>query len=113
MGELRVVLDGVPLPEGESRAFWQRFSAWMEEHVGDLAGFAAAEGLQSVKPELHGGAPVLVASRSAVQVPYTTAVKRSEPGPSGGRPGAKGPPARENGPKRAAAKGTPPRRRGR
>jgi hypothetical protein len=112
MGELRVVLDGVPLPEAESRAFWQRFSAWMDEHVGDLAGFAAAEGLKSVKPEIHNGAPVLVVSRSAAQVPYTNAVQRAEHGPSGGR-GAQGAPAKRGAPHRGGAKGAPPRRRGR
>jgi hypothetical protein len=79
MGELRVILDGEPMPAEEALAFWRRFSEWMEGHVGDLAGFAAAEGLQSVRPELHGGAPVLVASRSRAQVPYATAVKRPEP----------------------------------
>jgi hypothetical protein len=81
MGELRVILDGVPMPAEEALAFWRRFSEWMEGHVGDLAGFAAAEGLQSVRPELHGGAPVLVASRSKPQAPYATAVKRAVSAP--------------------------------
>jgi hypothetical protein len=70
---LRVFIDGTPLADLEGRALWQRFSAWMEEHKGDLAGFAAAEGFASVHPELHGGEPALIASRTAPQQPYTSA----------------------------------------
>jgi hypothetical protein len=79
MTALRVLVDGVPLPDEEARAMWHRFSAWMESHEGDLAGFASAEGLTSVHPEMHGGLPVLVASHSAPQGPYGPApTKRSE-----------------------------------
>ena len=74
---LRVLIDGVPLAEPDSRALWQRFSAWMEEHAGDLGGFARAEGFASVHPELHDGEPVLVASRRAPQRPYASAPARS------------------------------------
>jgi hypothetical protein len=77
---LRVVVDGEPMPAEEAIAFWKRFSAWMDEHQGDLGGFAKSEGLASVRPEMHSGAPVLVGSRSAAQTPYTTAPKRTEPG---------------------------------
>ncbi len=70
---LRVLVDGAALPEADAKAMWQRFSAWMDEHKGDLGGFARAEGLASVHPELHGGEPVLVASRTATQRPYTSA----------------------------------------
>lgn len=73
---LRVLLDGEAMPAEEAIAFWKRFSAWMDEHQGDLGGFAKSEGLASVRPEMHSGAPVLVASRSAAQTPYTTAKKR-------------------------------------
>jgi hypothetical protein len=76
MTTLRVLVDGEPLPNEEGVAFWKRFSAWMDEHPGDLGGFAKSEGLASVQPEMHGGAPVLVASRSGVQKPYTSARKR-------------------------------------
>lgn len=69
----RVLVDGQALPTEEAIAFWKRFSAWMDEHPGDLAGFARTEGLSSVTPEMHSGAPVLVASRTAPQKPYTTA----------------------------------------
>jgi hypothetical protein len=78
-GRLAVVVDGVPLPEAEARAFWERFSAHMDASKGDLAGFAKAEGLSSVHPEMRNGEPVLVASRSAPQRPYTTARERRPP----------------------------------
>ncbi len=73
---LRVLIDGAPLADPEARALWQRFSAWMEEHQGDLAGFARAEGFASVHPELHDGEPVLIASRTAPQQPYENAPTR-------------------------------------
>jgi hypothetical protein len=81
MSLLRVLLDGEPLPTEEGIAFWKRFSAWMDEHPGDLGGFASSEGLTSVTPEMHSGAPVLVASRSAAQRPYTSAPTKKEGGP--------------------------------
>jgi len=77
MSFLRVTLDGEPLSTEEGIAFWKRFSAWMEEHPGDLAGFAKSEGLASVHPEMHDGSPVLVASHTAPQKAYTTAPKKS------------------------------------
>jgi hypothetical protein len=73
---LRVLVDGVALEADASRAFWRRYSAWMEEHEGDLAGFAKSEGLTSVHPEIQGGAPVLVGSRTAPQRPYSPAARR-------------------------------------
>jgi hypothetical protein len=76
---LRVLVDGAAMAEEPARAFWSRFSAWMEEHRGDLGGFARTEGLASVQPEMHGGEPVLVASRTAQQGAYT-------PAPSGRKP---------------------------
>jgi hypothetical protein len=85
---LRVLVDGTPLAEPEARAFWQRFSAWMDEHKGDLGGFARAEGLASVNPELHAGEPVLIASRTAPQAAYTTAPSKRghTPPPSPAQP---------------------------
>jgi hypothetical protein len=76
MSVLRVLVDGEALPTEEAIAFWKRFSAWMDEHPGDLGGFARSEGLTSVTPEMHAGAPVLVASHTAAQKPYTTARKK-------------------------------------
>jgi hypothetical protein len=73
MSALRVLVDGTPLSDDDARAFWKRFSDWMEEHRGDLSGFARAEGLASVHPEMHASGPVLIASRSAQQRPYGVA----------------------------------------
>lgn len=81
---LAVIVDGVPMPDEEARAFWERFSAHMDANKGDLAGFAKSEGFASVHPEMRGGAPVLVVSRTASQKPYATA--RSAPGSSGPQP---------------------------
>jgi hypothetical protein len=52
----------------------------MEEHKGDLAGFAKAEGFASVHPELHGGEPVLIVSKTAAQKPYASAATKPAPG---------------------------------
>lgn len=84
---LAVLVDGAPLAEVEARAFWERFSAYLEEHRGDLAGFAKAEGFASVHPETRAGVPTLVASRTEGQRPYANAPNRKDgPGASGGKP---------------------------
>jgi hypothetical protein len=67
---LAVLVDGVALPADEARALWQSFSDWMEEHRGDLAGFAAKEGFLSIHPGVDNGRPVLLASRTKPQQPY-------------------------------------------
>jgi len=80
-----VYVDGAALPEEEARAMWRRFSDFMEEHKGDLAGFAAAEGFASVHPAVENGKPVLHASKTSAQRPYasvTTGMGR-EPRSSG------------------------------
>lgn len=84
---LAVLVDGTPMPDAEARAFWERFSAWMEEHRGDLAGFASREGFASVHPGVDAGRPILRASRSASQKPYA-AVRDTSPaaGSGGGSP---------------------------
>jgi hypothetical protein len=58
------------MPEAEALSLWERFSDWMEDHRGDLAGFAAQEGYASVHPGVEGDKPVLRASKSAGQRPY-------------------------------------------
>lgn len=68
---LAVKVDGVALSENEARAMWERFSDWMEEHRGDLAGFAKKEGFVSAHPGVDNGKPVLLLSREAAQRPYT------------------------------------------
>jgi hypothetical protein len=70
---LAVVVDGVSLGDEEARALWARFSAHMEAHKGDLAGFAKSEGFASVHPEMHDGRAVLVASKDAPQRAYGNA----------------------------------------
>ena len=73
---LGVLVDGTPMPEAEARSFWERFSDWMEEHRGDLAGFAAQEGFASVHPGVDGDRPVLRASKSEPQRPYSASKPR-------------------------------------
>lgn len=85
MSGLAVYVDGQPMPEAEARALWQRFSDWMEEHRGDLAGFAAKEGFASIHPGVEDGRPVLLASRTEVQRPYAPV------GRGGGSDGRHGP----------------------
>ncbi len=82
---LRVRIDGELLAEEPARDFWKRFSAHMEANKGDLAGFAANEGLASVRPAFEDGAALLIGSRSEAQVPYTN-VTPTEPNDSGKRP---------------------------
>jgi len=80
---LAVLVDGTPMVEKEALALWERFSAWMEEHRGDLAGFAVQEGYASVHPGVDGDQPVLRASRTAGQRPY--AAVRGQPPASEGK----------------------------
>jgi hypothetical protein len=75
---LAVLVDGAPLPEDEAVALWDRFSLWMEEHRGDLAGFATQEGFASVHPGVDGDRPVLRASKTAGQRPYAPVTAGSE-----------------------------------
>ena len=79
-------MDGVPLPDEEARAFWRRFSDFMEENRGDLAGFAKKEGFASVHPGVDDGGPVLYASRSEAQKPYGPASRRGGSGARHGDP---------------------------
>jgi hypothetical protein len=83
---LRVVIDGTPMSEDLARALWDRFSAHMDAHPGDLAGFAKAEGFASVHPTAEGGRALLRVSRTEAQLPYGA---RALPSPGGGsRPGS-------------------------
>ena len=61
MSEARLLVeaDGRSLPADESRAVWERFSAWMDAHPGDLAGFASKEGYAGAHAESRGGKAVL------------------------------------------------------
>ena len=82
---LGVLVDGTPMPEADALSFWERFSDWMEEHRGDLAGFAAKEGFASVHPGVDGDKPVLRVSKSAGQQPYAP-VRGDQPTGPGGSP---------------------------
>ena len=57
---LAALLDGAPLPDPEAKALWLRFSAHMDEHEGDSAGFARQCDWHSVSPEYRKGQAVLV-----------------------------------------------------
>lgn len=97
---LRVLVDGVALPEAEAREFWARFSAHLDAHKGDLKGFAAAEGFASVHPETRGGEPSLIVSRTEAQRAYTHAPSRGT-GPPSSAPGG------SRAPQRGGAEGKP------
>ena len=90
---LSVYVDGAAMPEADARSFWQRFSDWMEENRGDLAGFAAREGFASVHPGVENGRPVLYASKTQGQRPYgpVSAPASGAPGGAGGSGGRHAP----------------------
>ena len=101
---LGVLVDGIALPDEEARTLWERFSEWMEEHRGDLAGFAAKEGFVSIHPGVDNGRPVLLASKTAAQRPYGPATTVAQPGrPPGSKIG--GSDARHGAPQRDRSSG--------
>jgi hypothetical protein len=57
---LAALVDGRDLPEDEARALGVEFSAHMDEHRGDMAGFAQKKGFHAVRPEHRTGRAVLV-----------------------------------------------------
>jgi len=71
----RAVRDGEALESDEARELWRHFSAWMDEHPGDLAGFAGALGVTSVRPALDARGAVLVISTTETQVAYGSAAR--------------------------------------
>jgi hypothetical protein len=96
---LVVLLDGALLPEDEARTLWMAFSAHMDEHRGDMAGFAKAHGYHEVRPEYRKGQAVLLVSTTA-----EAAAKVAAPPPK-----PKGPPAKKGG---VARKGGPATKKG-
>ncbi|MBI4955532.1 MAG: hypothetical protein HY908_26155 [Myxococcales bacterium] len=68
-GALRATAAGVELPAEETRALWQRFSAYMDEHRGDLPGFAASEGFAYAAARYTRGAAVLELAHEAPPPP--------------------------------------------
>ena len=95
---LAVLLDGAPLAEEEARALWTGFSAHMDEHRGDMAGFAKLRGYHEVRPEYQKGQAVLIVSTTA-----EAAAKAAPPPPP--KPAAK--PAKKPAPKPAKKPATP------
>jgi len=79
---LAVLVDGAPLEEEAARALWAEFSAHMDEHRGDMAGFAKQKGWQSVAPEYRQGRAVLVVKTGAAPTkPAPTKPKPAKPAP--------------------------------
>jgi hypothetical protein len=58
---LAALVDGVALSGEAARDLWKRFSDYMGEHRGDLAGFAKNNGFIRIAPEYRNGRAVLVA----------------------------------------------------
>jgi hypothetical protein len=109
-GALAVIVDGEPLPVDEARAFWGRFSAYMEEHKGDLAGFAKQEGFASVHPAMQNGEAILLASRTSAQRPYAPVAPAGSGQTHGGSSGHRGSP--RDPAKGKAGRGKGPKQRG-
>ncbi|MFT3768077.1 MAG: hypothetical protein QM820_21720 [Minicystis sp.] len=103
---LAVLKDGAPLPDDEARALWIAFSAHMDEHRGDMAGFAKLKGWHSVLPEHRKGQAVLVVSTT----PEAAAkAKAAAPPPKAAGQGKGGPPkgGKPQGGGQAKGKGAP------
>lgn len=83
--KLAVLVDGVALDAEPARALWTEFSAHMDEHKGDMAGFAKKKGWQSVAPEFRQGKAVLVVKTGAPAVR------------TGGKPAGKAAPSKSKG----------------
>jgi hypothetical protein len=77
---LLVIADGRKLPDDEARAVWTRFSAWMDEHPGDMDGFARREGWATARPETRDGKAVLVLSNEKAPAPPRAGSPRSKRG---------------------------------
>jgi hypothetical protein len=84
---LAAFVDGVALGGDEARALWKDFSAHMDEHEGDVAGFAAKRGWASIAPEFRLGQAVLVV-RTTPNAPGPPAPAAQKKG-GGGRPRAR------------------------
>jgi hypothetical protein len=97
---LAAVVDGAPLDPEAARALWTEFSAHMDEHRGDMSGFATKKGWKSVAPEYQRGKAVLLVR--------TGGPMKAAPPP---KPAANPPPARapnkQAGPSRARKQAEP------
>lgn len=114
---LAAFLDGKALPDDEARALWKDFSEHMDEHRGDMAGFAAKRGWASVAPEYRGGQAVLVVRTTpgAPGLPPAAKPTKKPAQGGGGRPPGGGKPRPKKGPPPARGgggggrKGPPPK----
>ncbi|WP_437958508.1 hypothetical protein WME76_01845 [Sorangium sp. So ce119] len=90
---LAASIDGAPLSDEEARDLWTRFSRYMDEHRGDMAGFARESGYVSVTPTFERGRALLVV-RTTEAPPEKPAPRaaadRPAPRPSGGKPTPRG-----------------------
>lgn len=102
-------LDGKALPDEEARALWKDFSEHMDEHRGDMAGFAAKRGWASVAPEYRDGRAVLVVRTTPGAPGLPPAAKPAKKPQQGGGGRPQGGPRK---PKPGAKKGPPPGRGG-
>jgi hypothetical protein len=78
--KLAVLFDGAMLPEAEAKALWVEFSAHMDAHQGDMAGFAKKKAWFSVSPEYRAGKAVLVV-RTTERAPAPPPPNRSKKRP--------------------------------
>ena len=87
---LLALIDGVALPDEEGRALWREFSAHMDEHRGDMAGFAKKKGWVSVSPEHRGGkAVLLVRTTAAPPQPAEAPRPAAKPRPASPKPASR------------------------
>ncbi|WP_437610338.1 hypothetical protein WMF20_02375 [Sorangium sp. So ce834] len=88
---LAASIDGAPLPDEEARDLWTRFSRYMDEHRGDMAGFARENGYVSVTPTFDRGRALLVVRTTEAPPEKPAPRGGGEPGPrGGGKPAARG-----------------------
>ncbi len=92
---LAASIDGAPLADDEARDLWTRFSRYMDEHRGDMAGFARESGYVSVTPTFeHGRAPLVVRTTEAPPEKPAQRPRGEKPAP---RPGGEKPAPRVGG----------------
>ncbi|WP_437715241.1 hypothetical protein WMF45_01730 [Sorangium sp. So ce448] len=100
---LAASIDGAPLADEEARDLWTRFSRYMDEHRGDMAGFARENGYASVTPTFERGQALLVV-RTTEAPPEKPAQRLSGAKPAQ-RPGGAKPAQRPGGAKPAQRPG--------
>jgi hypothetical protein len=62
---LAAVVGGKALPPDEARALWETFSAYMQNHKNDFAGFARQQGFAHARVAAHGGVATLTLASDA------------------------------------------------